>query len=264
MSTVHPHVRGEYAGVERDPNLGAGSSPRAWGIRASDLLALARKRFIPTCVGNTVARMRRDTPRRGSSPRAWGIQRVEQERKQNLRFIPTCVGNTHYHRRIPYHLLVHPHVRGEYQFNEPETCPSTGSSPRAWGILTMRRRKSLRKRFIPTCVGNTYKPTNCPRKNPVHPHVRGEYNATGQRHSRAKGSSPRAWGILGQPRPCFLLLRFIPTCVGNTCLEDVQDGLCSVHPHVRGEYTSADHYQKSWCGSSPRAWGIPHKAKSSA
>src|SRR5690606_18066800 len=51
---VHPHVRGEHdCGSFSGVSLG-GSSPRAWGTLVLVLLTAWLKRFIPTCVGNTL------------------------------------------------------------------------------------------------------------------------------------------------------------------------------------------------------------------
>ena len=53
--TVHPHVRGEYPVLPVGIDTVDGSSPRAWGIRLSYIDAHIEIRFIPTCVGNTLA-----------------------------------------------------------------------------------------------------------------------------------------------------------------------------------------------------------------
>ena len=93
LTTVHPHVRGEYQAAREEKILGNGSSPRAWGILTDHIVTLVASRFIPTCVGNTIfgvippiitpvhPHVRGEytapwPPRRpdgGSSPRAWGI-----------------------------------------------------------------------------------------------------------------------------------------------------------------------------------------------
>ena len=70
------------------------------------------------------------------------------------------------------------------------------------------------------------------------------------------GSSPRAWGILLPPLGLDEVLRFIPTCVGNTGRRRRTSLPPSVHPHVRGEYACLDTINRFINGSSPRAWGI--------
>src|SRR5690606_5298142 len=91
-----------------------GSSPRAWGKRLVNDDGSEVIRFIPTCVGQTLARRwptRRDAVHPhvrganappaaallsviGSSPRAWGKLAHELGRLFGRRFIPTCVGQT--------------------------------------------------------------------------------------------------------------------------------------------------------------------------
>ncbi|KPQ11907.1 MAG: hypothetical protein HLUCCO17_03690 [Saliniramus fredricksonii] len=52
--SVHPHVRGEHLPRLRCIWRVGGSSPRAWGTLGRITPTGAAKRFIPTCVGNTV------------------------------------------------------------------------------------------------------------------------------------------------------------------------------------------------------------------
>src|SRR6056297_963773 len=111
---VHPHVRGEHCVSRSLMRSAAGSSPRAWGTRTYERQRQFFRRFIPTCVGNTLAR--RDSYLRaavhphvrgehrnpgdamslfaGSSPRAWGTHPPIGNCPASSRFIPTCVGNT--------------------------------------------------------------------------------------------------------------------------------------------------------------------------
>ena len=152
--SVHPHVRGEYGLVATLAELEDGSSPRAWGIPERSLSNVCPRRFIPTCVGNTIRQGKMSAPASvhphvrgeyrtqgisgsalgGSSPRAWGILYSQVGRKLSQRFIPTCVGNTRDGRSFRADLAVHPHVRGEYKSDFYNIKESAGSSPRAWGI----------------------------------------------------------------------------------------------------------------------------------
>ena len=111
---VHPHVRGEHAPTATMNSLDDGSSPRAWGTPRDPFVGQPAQRFIPTCVGNTVATQGRISLSSvhphvrgehhppsaglsfcaGSSPRAWGTQIVKGVIEAESRFIPTCVGNT--------------------------------------------------------------------------------------------------------------------------------------------------------------------------
>ncbi len=131
---------------------------------------------------------------------------------------------------------VHPHERGEYLFQEPDRFLDVGSSPRTWGILPQIPAIDVQKRFIPTNVGNTFYRSKSMGKISVHPHERGEYAPVGPSTSISSGSSPRTWGIHREAGQRALPYRFIPTNVGNTFLSHLMPGICSVHPHERGEY----------------------------
>ena len=233
---VHPHVRGEYPRAHPASPPSLGSSSRAWGIPRHLIPERLHDRFIPTCVGNTfhylcaagqgavhphvrgeycMARFSISWVS-GSSPRAWGIPVVAVTGQGRGRFIPTCVGNTRRSESRGSLSPVHPHVRGEY-LRKPGTRGSKhGSSPRAWGIRSLRCRANSPWRFIPTCVGNTSRSLPPCQARPVHPHVRGEYANASPPLSLRSGSSPRAWGIRSGERNGMSPNRFIPTCVGNT------------------------------------------------
>ncbi len=92
--------------------------------------------------------------------------------------------------------------------------------------------------------------------SPVHPHVRGEYELGKSAVLNHIGSPPRAWGIPLRRCLTFRRLRFTPTCVGNTVGVKGIAPLTSVHPHVRGEYSSSVTTSVPPLGSPPRAWGI--------
>ena len=53
-----------------------------------------------------------------------------------------------------------------------------------------------------------------------------------------------------------MLLRFIPTSVGNTHNSPPSPHPLPVHPHIRGEYISSLNESLSVYGSSPHPWGI--------
>ena len=134
ITSVHPHMRGEYFHCRQSSKASAGSSPHAWGIPVMLSSISVMSRFIPTCVGNTartaaLASLRAVHPhmrgeysrdasisscRIGSSPHAWGILRRGSIMTEDSRFIPTCVGNTHGRHAASESCPVHPHMRGEY------------------------------------------------------------------------------------------------------------------------------------------------------
>ena len=151
-----------------------------------------------------------------------------------------------------------------------------GSSPRAWGTRLDVRCRAPRFRFIPTCVGNTQVSCGLENAAEVHPHVRGEHSCFRFRHSFPSGSSPRAWGTHLRVQRQNKVVRFIPTCVGNTVERWKPQASSTVHPHVRGEHVRGSNrgawlqrfiptcvgntsfpitFHTSKDGSSPRAWG---------
>ena len=113
-------------------------------------LARDRARFIPTCVGNTIARdglfgrvtvhphvrgehrqlMMSAARYDGSSPCAWGTPAAGRAGVVADRFIPTCVGNTRYTIAIRSRSAVHPHMRGEHAGQHHVVLGGAGSSPR--------------------------------------------------------------------------------------------------------------------------------------
>ena len=192
---VHPHARGEYQAMYDQEYLCSGSSPRPWGILGAAQQTAAGNRFIPTPVGNTriwslkrwsltvhphargeyPRQTRRASRTSGSSPRPWGIPDAGSAAQRPARFIPTPVGNTGVMPPIMVTAPVHPHARGEYSVLSPYTLGIHGSSPRPWGIRSLRQHVPVTRRFIPTPVGNTSACRASMAPVPVHPHARGEY-----------------------------------------------------------------------------------------
>ena len=152
---------------------------------------------------------------------------------------------------------VHPHERGEHRASDLLTINNVGSSPRAWGTRWASIRHPDGTRFIPTSVGNTTIIVIRSFSHAVHPHERGEHECARRIVQRIRGSSPRAWGTRRPPFRPPATGRFIPTSVGNTATNAASVGLCSVHPHERGEHSASSCVSRVSCGSSPRAWGTP-------
>ena len=73
----------------------------------------------------------------------------------------------------------------------------------------------------------------------VHPHARGEDNVDGVAAVALRGSPPRTWGrpwiASGRSRTSW----FTPTHVGKTQRICYMWNIYMVHPHARGEDTSA-------------------------
>ncbi len=167
------------------------------------------------------------------------------------------MGNAFRLRRTVSRYTVHPHVHGE-RCRIPRRLRSLkGSSPRAWGTPSRVDPHDLDSRFIPTCMGNAFRPLNNQTPVWVHPHVHGERPTVKDTPKRSAGSSPRAWGTLRMQYMWCFRARFIPTCMGNAV--NLEIGLCciSVHPHVHGERMEVIGDDSDTRGSSPRAWGTP-------
>mgnify|MGYP001308345707 CR=1 FL=1 len=75
--------------------------------------------------------------------------------------------------------------------------------------------------------------------------------------ARKYGSPPRTWGILVLLLQGAEALRFTPTHVGNTAVNDRRVNPAAVHPHARGEYLARWFTRQKGRGSPPRTWGIP-------
>jgi len=171
------------------------------------------------------------------------------------RFIPTHVGNTSGARSAPCRRPVHPHACGEHWYFQFTHRRSRGSSPRMWGTRAEERCSLQRLRFIPTHVGNTSSPATSAGTVTVHPHACGEHAAGNDRCESAVGSSPRMWGTRRGTGSGRVLLRFIPTHVGNTPSGRIRTPGITVHPHACGEHVALCCGPASSLGSSPRMWG---------
>jgi len=278
LPTVHPHVHGELSTRWRESDTVGGSSPRAWGTQVLSRSNRLLVRFIPTCMGNSRAcagaiRHRPVHPHVhgelltggspgvtifGSSPRAWGTQERRVGEEVEDRFIPTCMGNSSCAASIRLRRSVHPHVHGELTIAAARSDNPLGSSPRAWGTPGAARLPGRRRRFIPTCMGNSPSSSRATSPYTVHPHVHGELIPIIVRVPGEAGSSPRAWGTPRRSRAPGRSSRFIPTCMGNSRAgRRVHQG-GPVHPHVHGELRPARGCAVQRHGSSPRAWGTPH------
>jgi hypothetical protein len=272
---VHPHMRGEHDLRIILPRVRAGLSPHAWGTRLTVRHRSNSLRFIPTCVGNTApwrqcarsasvhphmrgehSRIRiHDSGDFGSSPHAWGTLHSPDWCQRGERFIPTCVGNTLLRPVGNSVMSVHPHMRGEHHRAEAQGFGETGSFPHAWGTPSSANSVTQQRRFIPTCVGNTRKGRRAAVWNSVHPHMRGEHLYYSVAKSNIAGSSPHAWGTQLFQDAKIEILRFIPTCVGNTIPWAILPSVQAVHPHMRGEHALQRGRRGPPRGSSPHAWG---------
>ncbi len=258
---VHPHACGERKYEQFKWMDNHGSSPRMWGTAEAGFLAICRRRFIPTHVGNGLRETQppgaravhphacgeRSAPPNtlhdvsGSSPRMWGTGPDMQPSFRPRRFIPTHVGNGCARRRSWPHPAVHPHACGERGMAEEEAGATAGSSPRMWGTEHLHPNMSGNGRFIPTHVGNGAQ---------FFPEQAGPH-----------GSSPRMWGT--GPPCCISTIngRFIPTHVGNGHRPRTSCSPMPVHPHACGERAMLALAGHLLIGSSPRMWGTGRRLR---
>ena len=110
-------------------------------------------------------------------------------------------------------------------------------------------------RFIPTRAGNTFSAATLEPVISVHPHASGEHSPLTKARRGRTGSSPREWGTLHALIFADVVVRFIPTRVGNTRLADFHNPPQSVHPHASGEHLRHRGTYQRFFGSSPREWG---------
>ena len=76
---------------------------------------------------------------------------------------------------------------------------------------------------------------------------------------RMPGSSPRTWGTVDYSNSVVVLVRFIPTHVGNSRPTALTWPMSTVHPHARGEQEFPARTHPILAGSSPRTWGTAKK-----
>ena len=174
----------------------------------------------------------------GSSPHPWGTPHGPVQGQLKARFIPTPVGNTLSSVLFPAGLSVHPHTRGEHEEHNYSPVRILGSSPHPWGTLMRTGNADVKRRFIPTPVGNTSRFLATVRPVTVHPHTRGEHSAASWLRMSLPGSSPHPWGTHFDKFQKMPYLRFIPTPVGNTPSSRPACSVITVHPHTRGEHTN--------------------------
>ena len=253
---VHPHARGDHGHVQRF--YSPGSPPRAWGRRYAAGLPLSRRcRFTPTRVGT--ARLRGVPVVRGAvHPHARGDDQFRTSRLERT---------------------VHPHARGDHSSRFLSRFALARFTPTRVGTTLTRSSRGTRRRFTPTRVGTTglrivshcvvcrFTPTRVGttatgvrrrrRRDPVHPHARGDDAAVSPvRIVRRDGSPPRAWGRRCASVPDRRRRSVHPHARGD---DESPMGLPithAVHPHARGDdCTSGPSSRRCSDGSPPRAWG---------
>ena len=170
------------------------------------------------------------------------------------------MGNARAGRRQSRCRPVHPHARGERVRVDVLDGYGIGSSPRPWGTPDRAQPGRHDRRFIPTPVGNASRPGRRTLREPVHPHARGERMLPAIWVERIFGSSPRPWGTRVAGLSRAVVVRFIPTPVGNARPGARSCRWAAVHPHARGERRGSRMAVGVGSGSSPRPWGTRRRS----
>ena len=152
---------------------------------------------------------------------------------------------------------VHPHTHGEHPPVYFLSERIEGSSPHAWGTPKSAAAVVVRRRFIPTRMGNTHSRLSSTSDISVHPHTHGEHSLLEVYTPYQVGSSPHAWGTRHKHRDARWVRGFIPTRMGNTYSVDPAHFGNTVHPHTHGEHLNPAEVLLQGRGSSPHAWGTP-------
>ena len=272
----HPRSRGVYGPAPWAGSGPPGSSPLARGLPgyAGDLRAdlgiiPARAGFTgPAPVGGC---REPDHPRsrgvyqdlaqgvpiaQGSSPLARGLPPRRRASSSRSRIIPARAGFTPWSLTPTPPRRDHPRSRGVYRAVADGTAGDWGSSPLARGLPGSAPVVSQPTRIIPARAGFTPPPTRRPRPGRDHPRSRGVYRSKPRPNLLARGSSPLARGLRGEPDRHVGLIGIIPARAGFTpaaraLVRGPQD-----HPRSRGVYASSPATRRDGTGSSPLARGL--------
>ncbi len=129
-----------------------------------------------------------------------------------------------------------------------------GSPPPAWGKPGVSQGPAGADGFTPTRVGKAGSARSPQRREPVHPHPRGESVADRAIAAEEIGSPPPAWGKLMGVNDTEST-GFTPTRVGKATSTARSTAWTTVHPHPRGESPKTRRASSSVIGSPPPAWG---------
>ena len=233
-----------------------GSSPRARGALRPGLPQRLGQGIIPACAGSTygispILSPVWDHPRvrgehrgasrsgpswKGSSPRARGARHAPTRQGRPGGIIPACAGSTMRSTRPARMSRDHPRVRGEHYMLVDQAEGKPGSSPRARGAPTRRRRRRVGGGIIPACAGSTGRSPGQAVPPRDHPRVRGEHSLVRASPDTERGSSPRARGARVPERAALLVDGIIPACAGSTPFSRGPRPKARDHPRVRGEH----------------------------
>ena len=157
------------------PNAALGSSPLARGALTLRLTLLRSTRLIPARAGSTES-TRRASSRASAHPRSRGEHWARDESPIGLiRLIPAHAGSTASKSTPNPKAPAHPRSRGEHRGFFSRQSIQSGSSPLTRRTQPQPHQQRLRRRLIPTNVGNTDSPGRTVPAGSVHPRSRGEY-----------------------------------------------------------------------------------------
>ena len=195
----------------------------------------------------------------GSSPLARGTFREQFKHHGGGRLTPAHAGNTSFSRLNVQPVEAHPHSRGEHYVPAAAACATAGSSPLARRTQPQPHQQRLRRRLIPTNVGNTDSPGRTVPAGSAHPRSRGEHDAAVIHGTNSPGSSPLTKGTQQSSVHPSVTIRLIPARAGNTRDAHPRTLPWLAHPRSRGEHGVSMTSTVSPNGSSPLARGtLPH------
>ena len=156
-------------------------------------------------------------------------------------FIPTYVGHTWADLLKFMSRTVHPHIRGAYHRARNGVAHVARFIPTYVGhTYTSASRSAAARGSSPPTWGHTAAGRSCAGSAPVHPHIRGAYTWYYGDGKHNYGSSPHTWGIQSQRLHGKIVVRFTPTYVGLTSVEELERLRDAVHPHIRGAYSRSE------------------------
>ena len=112
------------------------------------------------------------------------------------------------------------------------------SSVHAWVLYLNNIQGLLIIQFIRTCVGIIFLLFLNRNNRPVHPYMRGYYFQNNSWIDLPFSSSVHAWVLFLYIICFFTHIQFIRTCVGIIMNATVYNNIETVHPYMRGYYTT--------------------------
>ena len=128
----------------------------------------------------------------------------------------------------------HPRVRGEQMWRHRGDDCTLGSSPRARGAGSSRRRVGACRGIIPACAGSSLKDGQPSLPDGDHPRVRGEQIDFPGVTGYGLGSSPRARGAVLPGLETFGAPGIIPACAGSSPVGLERHPICRIIPACAG------------------------------